>query len=171
MKSKLKILCIILIVAILYGMPATAATTDISPEYAADRLYYYGLINGTDNGLELDREINRLESAVSMVRLFGILANRGYSMEDVPEHPFSDVPDWANGYVRLAYLDDIVNGVDKNNFGSNKIISEEQFLTLVLRGLEYEDEYGVYKWDNPWDISIELGLIDSVPPLSGRDFR
>jgi len=165
-----KTLHIMIIALIFLGMSMIATAADISPDSAADRLYYYGFIEGTGNGLELDRSINRLEATVLMVRLLGIPASSGGSLDHIPEHTFSDVPEWANDYIRFGYDSNIIKGISESYFGSYEIMSEEQFLTLILRALEYEDEYGVFQWDNPWDISVKLGLIDDAPPIVSKNF-
>ena len=99
---KRKMFAIALTLAMTLSMLPTAqaakAVTMISPQDAADRLYYYGLFKGTENGFELDRQLTMLEALVMITRLAG---NEQLYLSDQinSQHPFMDVPYWGAPYV------------------------------------------------------------------------
>lgn len=78
------------------------------PKYESEAklLHQYGLLTGTDKGFELDKPLTRLEGAVMVARLLGeekAVQNGEY---DHLEIPFTDVPEWGEGYVK--YLASVV---------------------------------------------------------------
>ena len=152
MKKTLLLMLVIALVIVNCPIDATAALS--AEESAAERLFYYELLKGTDNGLELDRELTRLEAVVIMARLSGLNPHESHS------HPFLDIPEWADGEVAVAYEYGLAKGINPTELGSLHKITFAQFITLSLRALEYNDEYGVFKWDNPWDISDFICLTD-----------
>lgn len=81
------------------------AEEEITTTYAAEQLVYYGFVQGTENGLELDRSPTRLEALIMLIRLMGNDANMGYWEQFYPDfsHPFSDIPTWAQQYAIAGY--------------------------------------------------------------------
>ena len=152
MKKTLLLMLVIAMLVANYPVNATAALS--AEESAAERLFYYEILKGTDNGLELDRELTRLEAVVIMVRLSGLTCSESYS------HPFLDVPEWADREIAVAYEYGLAKGISSTELDSFSRITFAQFITLSLRALEYDDSYGVFDWDNPWVISDFIGLSD-----------
>lgn len=156
-----RLLCIVLLTAMfLSTIPAaSAAAPFVDPQYAAERLYYYGLFKGTENGFELDRGLTRLEALVMITRLEG-LEDIIYGGWAGNPPPFVDVPEWGKDYVAFGYGDGLINGTSPNTFGSYDNISAEQFVTMLLRLLSYRDDFWVFHWDNPWPLAQEIGLVN-----------
>ena len=75
-----------------------------------------------------------------------------------------DVPDWAEGYVGYAYTNGITDGMGPNTFGPSVQLSDNMFLTLVLRALGYSDkgEKSEFTWDKPYELAKKVGLVSST---------
>ena len=123
----------------------------------ADILKELGLFKGSDIGYELNRYGTRIEAAVIIVRLLGAevsAKNLNY------EHPFTDVPTWADPYVGFLHHEGLTKGINDDEYGSIMKLSPNQFLTFALRSLAYDDAIGDFKWDEALDKSLELDIID-----------
>ena len=165
-----KILSLILVVALCFAFAATASAATDEAQAAAEQLFDYGLFlgkgdneDGTPN-FDLDAEINRVEALTLFVRLLGKDAE---AKDGEYEIPFTDVPEWAVGYVGYAYENELTNGISDTEFGSSAPVSATQFLTFVLRALGYvsgED----FEWDNAVELTDEIGFtVDGE--LAGAD--
>ena len=157
-KKILSILCIILTLCMLSSQITFAAEVKTSQE-AADALNKLGLFQGTGNGYELEKSLTRAEAVTMIVRLLGEEKN---AMQTKFEHPFTDVPEWANPYVGYAFTNNITKGVSETEFDSNSKVTLQQFLTFVLRILEYKDGNVDFVWNAPEDLAMEVGLISSI---------
>lgn len=124
--------------AVLLALPIVMTSAQARGEDCADRLYEMGLFKGTDVGYELEKELTREESAALLVRLYG--EESGLSGEEYEEE-FEDVSRdrWSFPYVMYCYENGITKGTGENTFSPAYAISAEQFVTLVLRLLGYEE--------------------------------
>lgn len=127
----------------------------------ANALYFLGLVKGYDEGgndFGLDKNPNRAEAIVQIVRFLGAeeeaLAG-SYSLS------FTDIPDWALPYIGYAYTNGITSGRSDTLFDPASAVDGAQFLTLLLRAMEYSDKDGDFAWDNPFSMANELGLVQS----------
>jgi len=146
------------------ALPALAATDE---EYvAAQRLYSLGLFKGrgTDgNGnpdFDLDSTATREEAVVMMLRLENCWQADQPSGDNCP---FTDVSDWARGYLYYAYVENLVKGRSETFFDARSNVTAAEYLTMVLRALWYHTETtNTYEkdfdWDKPWLKSDEIGL-------------
>jgi len=97
-------------------------------------------------------------------------ARRGSGSEGKnPAHPFTDVLAWASPYVGYGYQNALVKGVSETLFGYGKLVTEAQFLTMVLRLLQYEDDTD-FTWNKSAELAEKLGL-PVVPADSGEYTR
>ena len=118
---------------------------------------------GTDeNGnvlLDTGREPTRAEAVVMLIRLLGA-ENEALSHEKT--HPFTDVPEWADGYISYAYENGLTEGVSDTLFAAEDPASPEMYLTFLLRALGYTDrgEDADFSWENPWEFALERGLTE-----------
>lgn len=131
---------------------------------AADDLFAQGLFYGTEQGYELDRPLNRQESAAMLVRLLGrepVALNGNY------RSGFPDVSPWAAGYVGYAQQHGLVSGYPDNRLGAMDAVTPEQYLTFVLRSLGYSDAAGDFTWSDPWALAISQGLVEHRSEFSG----
>ncbi len=125
-------------------------------EYA-QKLFDLGVFLGTGEGAELLREPTRVEALAMVVRLTGKRAEAEASEKD---HPFSDVPEWADGYVTYAYKNGITNGVSATRFGAEDKITAAQYLTMILRALSFKSgEKGDFIWNDPFDKAMSVGIL------------
>lgn len=129
---------------------------------AAQSLYELGLFNGTGTNpdgtptFDLDRAPTRQEAIIMLVRLLG---KEEEAKAGTWETPFTDVDNWAKPYVGYAYTNGLTTGTGDNTFGSADTVTASQYLTFVLRALEYESGTD-FQWNKAWEKSDEIGLTD-----------
>lgn len=123
----------------------------------AFKLKDMGLFNGNNEDFMLAKQPNRIEVAVMLVRLLG---KEELALAQKYEHPFSDVPSWANDYVGYLYHIGMTNGISELNYGSYDLVNGYQYLTFMLRILGYDDAKGDFTWDNSIDYAFNKGLIN-----------
>lgn len=140
-------------------VPSAFAASDEAVQ-AANALHTLGLFNGTGtdaNGnpiYDLDRAPTREEAITMLIRLMGKEADaKGYNWE----MPFTDVSNWAKPYIGYAYAYSLTSGTSETTFGGKQKVSAMQYLTFVLRALDYEDGTD-FQWDKAWKLSDEIGL-------------
>lgn len=158
MKKLLLILTAIMLVSVI---SLTAYAADNADKNAiANSLYSLGLVKGYDDSgsdFRLQNELTRAESIVQIVRFLGAeeeaLAG-SYTLA------FDDVPEWALPYVGYAFTNGITSGRSATKFDANGTVDEAQFLTLLLRAMDYSDKDGDFVWSNPFTLANSVGLID-----------
>lgn len=123
----------------------------------ANELDQINLLEGSDIGYETYRQPTRLEGVVMALRLMG---KEEEANSYTGNHPFEDVPNWANNYVAYAYETGIVQGVNDKEFGSRIVLSFKQYITLLLRVLGYSEEEGDFSWETVIDKAIDIGLFN-----------
>lgn len=117
-----------------------------APQDQADMLNALGLFQGTPQGYQLDRSMNRSEAAAMLVRLLG---QEEAALREAPDHPFTDVPEWADPYVGWLWENDLTRGVSATAYGASRAVTAEQylmFLNRVLYGGDVADDY----WKTGW---------------------
>ena len=155
MKAK-KILSTVLAFILIAVMSAGTVSAAVF-EDKADGLKSLGLFIGTDKGYELDRAPTRAEAAVMLVRLLGKEAE---AKEENYEHPFTDVPEWADAYVGYLYENELTKGMGGDKFGTAEICTLQMFSTFVLRSLGYTEEAEDFVYDEAVDYAAETGIIN-----------
>lgn len=156
-----KIISIIVSVFISFSLlPSVFAA---SVEEQAKVLYDLGLLKGTQSSfsieaLRLDRNSTRAESCTTIVRMLGKEEKAHYQQNP---HPFNDVPAWASDYIGWLYENYLVNGAGASYFGAQDITTVQQFSTMLLRVLGYDDSQGDFSYDNAVNFALSKNLIDS----------
>lgn len=165
---KKKVLSLILTLSLLLGLAAAAGAYTQQQYRIAEALNELGLFLGTDKGYELDTLLGRDDGTTLLVRMLG-------KEEEAQEGgdfgmPFTDVPYWAKGYVGYAWKHSITNGVSATQFGADQDMTDNMFLTLVLRALGYSDsgEAPLFTWRDPYSLAVEIGLLTDGEP--DKDF-
>lgn len=156
-----KLLAILLMIFIVSSsVICQAAPTSLYEEYAV-KLSAINVFKGTGNGFELERQPNRLEGLVMLIRLLG--KESAADALKTSTCNFTDVPDWGRGYVNYAYANGLTNGVGDKIFGSNDIMDANSYVTFLLRALGYSDNPSVadFNWSTSKDFAKQIGLIDS----------
>jgi|GEM_PF-1268528 len=126
---------------------------------AANALYSLGLVKGYDDSgsdFRLENTLSRAESIVQIVRFLGA---EEIALAGTYVTPFTDVPVWAEPYIGYAYTNKITSGVSATKFNPSGTVSEAQFLTLLLRAMEYSDANGDFSWSDPYALSQKVGLL------------
>ena len=170
---KRRIIPIILAVALCLGLAAPAIADSDAATAAADRLNALGLFkgvgdnaNGTPN-YDLDREPNRMEAVTMLVRLVG---GEAKALSRSWTTPFTDVDEWAKPYVGYAYANGLTNGVSATEFGAKSTVSATQYLTFVLRALDYSSGTD-FQWDKAWELTDELGITNGEYSAATESFK
>lgn len=133
----------------------------------ANALYSLGLLSGYDadgNDFGLDDALTRAQAVVLIERYLGVAEAAATT---TAKAPFGDVPAWADPYVAYAVQNNLVSGkTDANGnsyFDPDAKMSEKEFLTLLLRAMEYTDKNdgsGDFVWSDPYTLAASVGLID-----------
>ena len=135
----------------------------------ANALYSLGLLSGYDadgNDFGLDDALTRAQAVVLIERYLGVAEAAAAT---TAKAPFGDVPAWAEPYVAYAVQNNLVSGkTDANGnsyFDPDAKMSEKEFLTLLLRAMEYTDKNdgsGDFVWSDPFALASKIGLIDHI---------
>ena len=135
-----KILSFILVISIVLSVLTIGVGAETStPSTTLDRanaLKDLGLFMGSNAGFDLDRQPSRVEAIVMLIRVLGL---ESQALKSTYANPFKDVPSWATKYVSFAYAKGYTSGISKTAFGSNLIVTPEQFVTFMLRALGYKE--------------------------------
>lgn len=138
MKKKGSILAAIgLTFALATSVFAATPFTDIDSSYAKDEitaLQEYEIIEGYGDGtFKPEGKITRQEFAKIMCL--------GMSLEENAEAAatFTDVSDWAKGYVGALAELGIIEGYNETEFGGTDEITREDMVTIIVRSLASEE--------------------------------
>ena len=145
-----KIICIILAFVMLFSMTALADS-----QKNAEMLKELNLFKGTDKGFELEREASRVEAIVTVVRVLG---GEAEALEKKYPHSFNDTDSWMDPYVGYALEKGITKGVSENSFAPNDLITSNQFVTLILRAMNYKDAEGDFNWEKAVEFAKEINI-------------
>ena len=144
---------LLLAALLLISFPAAAAE-----ERDADVLYTLGLLEGTPAGFEPEREPTRAEALALAVRLTG---------EEIElfeaSCPFTDVPPWANPSVTWAWERGLIRGKTEAVFGFREAARANDYATMLLRVLGYDDANGDFTWAGAVDFALHLGILHTRP--------
>ena len=155
-----KLIAILLAVCTVFSLcvPAFAAKN----EAQAESLHALGLLQGTENGYDLEKPLTREQGVVMILRLLG---KEAQAQKNVRKHPFSDLGAyaWVEPYVGYAYHNGVTKGLEEKRFGYGEPMTEAMFLTMLLRVLGYkdkEDGSGDFSWRDPYALSKTIALSD-----------
>lgn len=165
---KKKYFILLLVVAILFSFQTALAENRMDYTNEASKLNAMGLFNGTQNGYELDRVPTRVESAAMLVRLLGAEQEAN---EKNYEHPFTDVPEWADNIVGYMYEKGYTKGLGNNLFGSSQTTIARDYTTFMLRSLGYGD--GDFSYLDAMNYAVTKGIIteEEAGKLNSLEFR
>ena len=147
---------LLLLAMLLSCVPAIAAggSRGFTTQQKAEALKSLDIFQGTNKGFELESTLTREQAVTLIVRLLGAEAE---AKEKSPEHPFTDVWAWASPYVGYGYQNGLVKGMGASTFGYGQLVTEAQFLTMLLRVLQYEDGTD-FTWRKSAELAGQLGL-------------
>ena len=150
-----RLLSLLLVFIMVVGLVPAGYAAFLPSDEAADELYALGLFRGTEKGYELSRSATRQEALVMLIRLIG---KESTALNGNWSHPFTDVKAWADKYVGYAYTNNITYGTSATTFGAEETASAAQYLTFVLRALEYSEDAGDFTWRTPWILTDSIKL-------------
>ena len=107
-------------------------------EAQAQMLYDLGLFKGTDKGFALEKSMTRAEASVMLTRLLGAEKT---ALAGNWNHPFTDVPQWADKYVGWLYQNGLTKGVSATLYGSQRNVTCDQYCIFLTRAHLDADSY------------------------------
>lgn len=135
-KASILILLFALTLAAVSPAYGSSERTDIASSYAKEEikaLIEAGIINGNADGNFNPKDaITRAEFAKILAQLLDL------EEDATAASKFTDVPEWALGYVGALVSAGITKGTGENRFGSNENISRQELAVFFIRswGLE-----------------------------------
>jgi len=160
-KSKVIRIITVTIMVIIAAMPAASISAYAFSENESRSVQNFfidaELLKGDGTSYGLEKTASRLEGVVILIRLMGKEAE-AQGMKDLPCQ-FTDVPEWAKGYVNYSYSGNISKGISDTRFGVNDRMTASQYNTLLLRALGYDDSLGDFRWDDSVDKAEELSIL------------
>lgn len=126
----------------------------------AQQLNQLGLFRGAGTNADgsvnydLDRQPNRAEAITMLIRALGAGDQEGTTKQ----HPYQDVPTWANGAVSYARKYDLTRGISATEFGAKSPVTTAMYLTFMLRALGYQDGTD-FVWNSPWETAVQAGIL------------
>lgn len=151
---------LLLALAMITSFTMASAATESKYTPYAQSLSDLGVFKGTGNGFDLDRTPTRAEGVTMLVRLMGAESDAAAMAQT--ELPFTDVPNWAHGYVAYAWENKLSNGTGATTFGSDGYIDAKMFTTLLLRALGYRDAEGDFQYAQAVSFAQSVGLWDEA---------
>lgn len=162
-----KIILLILILAMatssfinVYAHKFPDINRDTHLDEAVGLLSSYGIVQGYPDGtFKPDKEVTRAEMAKIVIVAAGFFEyskNMTSVYEDMHGH-------WAESYVELADVLNIVHGISPTKYGPDNIIKFEEAYTMIIRLLGYSDEVLGGHWpENYYEKALELNLFQNV---------
>ena len=162
---KRKILALATALALALSLSICAFAAENQPPAGSDlalagQLNQLGLFRGAGTNADgsvnydLDRQPNRAEGITMLVRALGAGDQEGTAKD----HPYTDVPSWANGVVSYAQKKGLTKGVSATKFGADSPVTTAMYLTFMLRALGYQDGTDFF-WNTPWDAAVKAGVL------------
>lgn len=177
----MKKICFLLAAALFLSVPAYAVQLENThaaycvvysenvnndPEAQAEMIVKLGLMHGPVDPNRLYKNIYRCDAAVLIVRFLGA---EEQVKEKRWEHPFTDVPAWADRYVGWLYQNGLTRGVGDGRYGSWQYITYRQFAAMlslaisgnddfIASGIGTEDELNTAEANNSFLLAEAIGL-------------
>lgn len=149
---------------------SAAGSYDQQATRAAEYLYCSSLLEGSGTlpdgtpDFDLEKTTTRGEAVIMVLRLSG---QEAQAKESSGQHPFTDVDSWADSYVSYAYANGISQGVSGTSFGFHQAVTQEEYLTMLLRAMGYTE----VDWKNPYPVADQLGLTEGEDYYRSAAFR
>lgn len=166
--KKIIALTLVLCITVSLGFAPLRGAENVTDTYYADILHELGLLKGSNIGYELDREPTRIEGLIMLIRLLG---QESEALADKNQKSvFKDVPSWAVAYTNFAYQQGLTSGINKDEFGTNTLLTLKDYTTFALRALGYSDKAGDFTWEKSIEKAKTLGVIGSSEDFSKGKF-
>lgn len=151
-----KVVSILLCLTMLVNFAFAASNISLAQTLAEDlkELNLFFGVSG-NNDFDLERAPTRVEALVMLIRVLG---KEDEALAGTWQHPFTDVPAWADKYVGYGYENGLANGVGYTTFGTGRA-NAAMYLTFVLRALGYTEAADGFTWDKPFDLARRKGIL------------
>ncbi|NLV77487.1 MAG: hypothetical protein GX023_11050, partial [Tissierellia bacterium] len=160
MKRRLSLL--LAVVMILGSFSFAFAAEKTAEEEAGAFLMKVGVLEGINGELKLEDNLRRQDAVVLIARLHG-------AEEEAEKFPTDDLTftDFKDPYYRpiiaWAVANNLVEGHTPERFGFNEDVTAQQYATILLRALGYNEEVaGKDGYDKALELAKELGLLENV---------
>lgn len=158
MKKIKRITAVTILVAALLGSSISSFAFSENESRSVENFFVEAqLLKGDGSGYGLDKPTTRMEGIIILIRLLGKEADAQQLQTSACR--FLDVPGWAAGYANYADAHGISKGVSDDRFGTNDLMTAQQFHTLLLRVIGYDDADGDFHWYNSVDKAEELEIL------------
>lgn len=149
-----RFLTVLLAFSLLLALYVPADAAHVSGDEAIGTLETLGLVKGTGNGFEGERQATRAEGLVMLLRFLGketdvLRSNYACGFTDAG---------WASKYIAYAAEKGLVKGYSETTFGTNDAIDVRDYLTMMLRALGYSDAEGDFTWQGSIAFADKVGL-------------
>lgn len=120
------------------------------------------LLTGDEEGnLMLDKNFKRQDMVVMISRLYGKESTaKSYSQGKNVFKDLTSKERWYIPYITWAYDNDLVKGMEKDEFGFDRFLKVQEFQTVLLRVLRYGKD--AENWDKIPEIAKTLGLMEGL---------
>ena len=157
-----KVISLLVLVAVVLGMGITTVSSErmipleipvMSEEDAtAQGLVKLGILKGTGESLELDRNITRAEAVALIFRIH----HENIGAIGMPSPEFTDLDNhWAYKEVTAAKKMGIVEGVGGGLFEPDRIVTGREFTKMLLSAIGYKD----ITIENVYDMALSAELL------------
>lgn len=161
-----KSLSLLLALALVFGMFAPLALA-AEASSAGEQLQKLGIIQGSNGDLMEDSNWKRQDVAVLLSRLFG---EEEEAKNTEKAHSYEDVRGtFYDGYLTWAANEGLMEGHSPTNFGFDEQVTNQQFLTVILRALGYEITSENYAEVD--QIAVEAGIAEEGVDLKAAAKR
>jgi len=104
----------------------------------------------------LDQPLTRLQALILTIRLLG-LEEEALAYEG--NNPFTDVTyDRQVPYVAFGFSMGITRGISDTLFGPNRLVTNQEFTTFLLRSLGYSEDDDDFTFETALDKALEIEL-------------
>jgi len=157
-----KFISLLVLITIILGMGIATVSSDrmvredipvmLEEDATAQGLVKLGILKGTGEGLELDRNITRAEAVALIFRVhyenIGAIGMPSPEFDDLDNH-------WAYKEVTAAKKMGIVEGVGGRMFEPNRIVTGREFAKMLMSTLGYKD----ITIENVYDKALDAELL------------
>ncbi len=143
-------IALLLCACLLLGFAGCTSKVEATDNVSAEILHEIGILKGTENGLELERNVTRAEALVLVCRICGVTAEQqaGTAFADIDGH-------WAQDTIADAHKKGYVAGISETAFAPERTVTGREFVKMLLSVLGYD---GI-TIENAYDKGIELSLL------------
>lgn len=152
---------LLLAVALVFSLQVPTLAADSQAIQSAYTLYALGLFKGVSENEDgtpvfaLDESLTRAQGVTLLLRLLGKEAEAQGSWST----PFGDIQgSWAEDSIGYAYTMGYIKGVTTTEFQADGTLTRQQFATMVLRSLGYQESNGDFTYDQAETFAASLGL-------------